>query len=416
VSMTKYGQLVESASNLRDDSLEKAFRQHTSAAAISVWAQELDIVNKHITVDSQLVEDAANSYEELGRLLVERLRWPEDAISIAPQGSTNTKTLVRAPTAERFDIDAVCEVDLSRVDARDPMQFFDEVGEALNEREPEEKNRCWRINFPNKGYYIDFTPSVPLEKIPLGQRQFVRYQPASGYDATALAVVDRPTGTWKTSNPAGFAEWVNDQAKRQLLVQPIQKAAALNERADIRPVPVQEVPLSDTLRVAIRLFKRHRCMAVRRGHLVGEFKPISVIIVTLLTQCYEGLADRNRRYSHPIELLVDLAELLPNMVERHNGEYVIANPTVHGENFAERWNTDSGRRAHTFHQWCKLLVTDLTYILAATDPAEVRKRVQKAFGCEGAAVPAATTQGLLSGLAPSQPRQVQPVRPGRGLA
>jgi hypothetical protein len=416
MSMTKYGQLVESASDLRDDSLEKAFRRHTSDAAIGIWAQELDIVNKHITVDSKLVDDAAKSYEELGQLLVERLRWPEDAISIAPQGSTNTKTLVRAPTAERFDIDAVCEVDLSRVDARDPMQFFDEVGEALDGREPEEKNRCWRINFPNKGYYIDFTPSVPLAKIPPGQRQFVRYQPASGYEATALAVVDRPTGTWKTSNPAGFAAWVNDQAKRQLLVQPIQKAAALNERADIRPVPVQEVPLSDTLRVAIRLFKRHRCMAVRRGHLVGEFKPISVIIVTLLTQCYEGLADRQRRYNHPIELLVDLAELLPNMVERHNGKYVIANPTVQGENFAERWNTDNGRRAHTFHQWCKLLVTDLTYILAATDPAEVRKRVQKTFGCEGAAVPAATTQGLLSGLAPLQPRQVQPVRPGRGLA
>lgn len=415
MSKTKYDQLVESALKYRTDVLEKAIRER-GAVALDVWGRELDIVNRHITVDRELVEEAAGSYEELGRCLVERLRWSEAAIAIAPQGSTNTKTLVRAPTAERFDIDAVCAVDLSRVDAHDPMQFFDDIGLALDGYEPEEMNRCWRINFPNKGYYIDFTPSVPLDKVPAGQRAFVRYQPAAGYESTALAVVDRPSKTWKTSNPAGFAAWVNDQAKRQLLIQLLLKAEAVAKRADIQPVPDQEVPLSDTLRVAIRLFKRHRCMSVRRGQIDGKFKPISVIIVTLLTQCYAGLADQQRRYHHPVELLVELAELLPNMVERYNGEYVIANPTVHGENFAERWNTDNGERARAFTQWCRLLVADLTFILGATEPGEVRKRVQKTFGCEGAVVSPDAAHSMLTGLAAAQPRQVQPVRPGRGLA
>lgn len=415
MSTTKFSLLVESASQSRNDSLEKAFRQY-GTDVFDVWARELDVVNKHITVDPALVGEAATSYEDLGKLLVDRLRWPADAITIAPQGSTNTKTLVRAPTAERFDVDAVCEVDLSRVEAQDPMQFFEDVGAALEGHEPQEKSRCWRINFPTKGYYIDFTPSVPLAKIPLGQRGDVQYRPETGYEATALAVVDRPSGKWKTSNPAGFAAWVNEQARRQLLVQPLQKAEAMAQRADIRPVPSQEVPLSDTLRVAIRLFKRHRCMAVRRGHITAEFKPISVIIVTLLTQCYAGLADRHRLYNHPVELLADLAVLLPAMVECHNGQYVVANPTVHGENFAERWNTDEGQRAQAFKNWCRLLVTDLTYILGASEPTEVRKRVQKTFGCEGASFPNAATQGIFTGLAPAQPRQVQPVRPGRGLA
>lgn len=124
MSTTKFSLLVESASQSRSDSLEKAFRQY-GTDVFDVWARELDVVNKHITVDPALVGEAATSYEDLGKLLVERLRWPADAITIAPQGSTNTKTLVRAPTAERFDVDAVCEVDLSRVEAQDPMQFFE---------------------------------------------------------------------------------------------------------------------------------------------------------------------------------------------------------------------------------------------------------------------------------------------------
>jgi hypothetical protein len=157
-------------------------------------------------------------------------------------------------------------------------------------------------------------------------------------------------------------------------------------------------------------------MAVRRGQILRDFKPISVIIVTLLTQCYEGLADEQRTYIHPIKLLLDLARYLPHVVERRNGEYVIANPTVEGENFAERWNDEDSKHAETFIQWCKLLVADLAYILDATDPAEVRKRVQHAFGCQAAGGAAASSSTLLAGLAPKVPGKVQPVHPGRGLA
>ncbi|WP_423680478.1 nucleotidyltransferase domain-containing protein [Undibacterium sp. WLHG33] len=433
MSKTHYGTLAELAFAQRNRILNEAlerrlFKYSTEAldsavvkgsvehdAELNIWARELDIVNRHITVDAKMVAEAADSYLDLGQHLVEKLNWPSDAIKVLPQGSTSTKTLVASPSAEKFDIDAVCQVDISKIEAKDPMAFFDDVGKALKSFETEPMKRCWRIHYNEKSYYIDFTPSIPLSTVPETVRAKVKYGPTTRYHKTALAVVDCPTKEWKTSNPEGFAAWINDQSDRQVLR--LRKyAVEAMDSANVAPVPDQEVPLSDTLRVAIRLFKRHRDMAVRRGLITNETKPISVIIVTLLTQAYEGLADLNRTYSHPIELLCDLAEMLPNMPEKRDGRYEISNPTVHGENFAEKWNEDDGTRARTFLQWCKLLATDMTAILDASDPVEIRKRVHHAFGTNGADRSSGASGGSLSGLAAAKPTTVTLVQPTRGLA
>ncbi|XLZ69749.1 nucleotidyltransferase [Massilia sp. SR12] len=433
MSKTHFGALAESAFAQRNRTLNEALERRMSKysiealdsavvkasverdAELNIWAHELDIVNRHITVDAEVVAEAAGAYLDLGKHLVEKLNWPSDAIKVLPQGSTSTKTLVDSPTTEKFDIDAVCQVDISKVEAKDPMVFFDKVGVALEDFEIEPMKRCWRIHYDDKDYYIDFTPSIPLSTVPEIVRAKVKYRPTNRYHETALAVVDCPTKEWKTSNPEGFAAWINDQSDRQVLSVRKYVVEAMDS-ANVTPVPDQEVPLTDTLRVAIRLFKRHRDMAVRRGLLTSETKPISVIIVTLLTQAYEGLADLNRTYSHPIQLLCDLAEMLPHMPEKHEGRYEIANPTVHGENFAEKWNEDDGKRARSFSQWCKLLATDMTAILEASDPVEIRKRVHQAFGTTGADRGSGTTGGPLGGLAASKPAAVSLVQPTRGLA
>jgi hypothetical protein len=152
-------------------------------------------------------------------------------------------------------------------------------------------------------------------------------------------------------------------------------------------------------------------MAVKKGMLDNEYKPISVIIVTLLTQCYEGLADNGETYSHPIQLLTDLAELLPGMIEERNGEYWVANPTVEGENFAERWNQDEGERKTAFDNWCDLLIDDLRSVLKETDEKKIQERVRKVFGCTGADT---SDPKPSAGLAPKAPTNVlkPPATPG----
>jgi len=418
MTTTKYGSLVESAKQRRlnrnkfvlDTALESLSALQND---LSIWARELHIANQHITIKQDQIDAAAEAYEQIANHLVSELKWERKDINIHPQGSSRTKTLIRSPDASKFDIDAVCQVDISRIDAFDPMSFFDDIGQALSKFEPEAKKRCWRIEFSGHSFYIEFTPSVPLSTVPTMILDSVRYKPSNNYESTALAVVDRPTENWKTSNPEGFANWVNEQAEKKLMLNLALESAALSMNFGIAPVPSQEVPLSDTLRVAIRLFKRHRDMAVRNGNLDSEHKPISVIIVTLLTQCYEGLADNGETYSHPIQLLADLAGLLPHMIEDSNGEYWVANPTVEGENFAERWNQDKGERKTAFDNWCDLLIDDLQSILKETDERAIRERVRRVFGCTGADTSGSKPS---TGLAPSAPTRVIQPPATRGLA
>jgi hypothetical protein len=376
------------------------------------WAKALNGANQYITVLPEEIAVAEDAYNEVAQILVEKLRWPTDSISILPQGSASTKTLIRSPFGEKFDIDAVCQVEISRTNAINPMEFFQAVGKALEKLEAKAKKRCWNIPFPKRPFYLEFTPSVPLSKIPqsLLETMAPRYRVNQEYRDTALAVVDTPTECWKTSNPAGMTKWVDDTAKRNLIRQFVMAVAALDSaKADVAPVPDQNVEITDTLRVAIRLFKRHRDMCVKRGVILADDKPISIIIVTLLTQCYEGFADLGRTYSHPVELLLELASLMPHLVLKLEGQYWVGNPTVEGENFAEKWNNDNGKRCRAFDAWCSKLIADMRMISESKELQEIAKRVREVFG-----IPAQTTDG--SELTTTGYHAPPPVHPGRGLA
>jgi hypothetical protein len=392
------------------DSVDSEFRVHV--LKYRHWAQALGEANAHITVGDEEIEAAKGAYQVVAEHLARNLSWPPESISILPQGSASTRTLIRSPNGnEKFDIDAVCQVDISKVQATEPMAFFYSVGKALADLEAEAKRRCWYIPFPNRPFYLEFTPSVPLTTIPAQTYSAMAPRFRAGrYEHTALAVVDTPTKSWKTSNPAGITKWVDDTAKRSLILAAAMESFASNRALDsIAPVPDHRVEITDTLRVAIRLFKRHRDMCVRRGILEAGTKPISVIIVTLLTTCYEGLADLHRGFQHPVQVLDELAAYMPHLVLHLDGQYRVDNPTVEGENFAEKWNGDGGERSRAFKTWCGVLSADLKTILALTDPQAISKRVREVFGIPA---PSGEPNGLPV-ISISKPKATPPTR---GLA
>ncbi|MNG12498.1 hypothetical protein D3C84_961120 [compost metagenome] len=59
------------------------------------WEKALNEVNVHITVREEEIEAAKDAYQEVAELLAANLSWPPEAISILPQGSVSTKTLIR---------------------------------------------------------------------------------------------------------------------------------------------------------------------------------------------------------------------------------------------------------------------------------------------------------------------------------
>ncbi len=398
-------QLVKEALSMEASSMEAFSKRHHIETVVA----ELHRVNEHISVDKNHVAEAISDYESIGQQLIQKLKWEDDDIRVLPQGSSSTRTLIRSPSAEKFDIDAVCKVILNRNEVWNPIEFFDQFQPALASRKVIAKNRCWRIEDLSSRYYVEFTPSVPMNLIPNNLISLDRQMTPTRYSDTALAVVDRQSKSWKPSNPEGITQWVDDQSKRQLVQMVIREAMAMEKAAGVEPVPHQSVALSDTLRVAIRLFKRHRDMMVDRGELDSENKPISILIVTLLTQCYEGLANKGQIYQSHIELLSDLMELMPYMVEIRDGYWWVENPTVAGENFAERWNTDLGERKLAFDQWCTQLQVDLLEILLAEDSAVLAESVRRAFGTTSASAPTSP-----KGVASNAPTSVilQPAKQG----
>lgn len=357
------------------------------------YAHSLSVVNDHITVKQELIDEASAVYEDIAYRLASKLGWPHDAIKIFPQGSASTKTLIRTLGSLKFDIDAVCEVDISKIEAEDPMAFFEAIGTALDGLDAVPKRRCWTINIAGKRFYLEFTPSVPLTTVSLTQRQLRGLKQAEPeFVSTALAVVDTPSKNWKTSNPAGIRDWVNRASNKSIVWTPALEAMD-SVRASIEPVEKQSVEVEETLRVAIRLFKRHRDICVRRGHLEAETQPISIILVTLLTICYEGLADliedgTRHPFVHVVDALIAVADLLPEMIPKNpDWGYYLPNPTVVDENFAERWNTDKGERAEAFHTWCALLQADLAAIAALSDPEKIMAKTLEVFGCTAAGGP-----------------------------
>lgn len=375
------------------------------------YAHSLSVVNDHITAKQELIDEASAAYEDIAYRLVSKLGWPREAIKIFPQGSASTKTLIRTIGNLKFDIDAVCEVDISKIEAQDPMAFFDAIGTALDGMDAVPKRRCWTINIANKGFYLEFTPSVPLTTVLSTESQLHRLKQAEPeFVTTALAVVDGPSKNWKTSNPAGIRDWVNRASHRTIVWEPVTEAFD-SIRASVEPVATQSVEIEETLRVAIRLFKRHRDICVHRGYLVSETQPISIILVTLLTTCYEGLADliedgARSPFVHVVDALIALAELLPDMIPHYPDlGYYLANPTVVDENFAERWNTDEGERAEAFRTWCGLLQADLVSIAALSDPEKIMAKTLVVFGCTAAGGPSGSNGNNNSGqrVIPSAP-------------
>lgn len=370
------------------------------------YAHALSVVNDHITVQDDVVEDARAAYTEIATLLVEKLQVRQQDIKIFPQGSASTRTLIRTVGNQNFDIDAVCEVHISSTETEDPMAFFEAVGAALEGMNIKRKRRCWTINFAGKPYYVEFTPSVPLSMVPLTAKlQNSLERNEHQFLDTALAVVDTPSQSWKTSNPAGIRDWVNQAAERNIVVQELHVSCE-SIQASIEPVDTQSVEVEETLRVAIRLFKRHRDMCVYRGHLESEYQPISIILVTLLTTCYEGLADLIQErnippFLHVVDALIAIANLLPEMIPQYpDGQYYLHNPTVIDENFAERWNTDEGQRAEAFRMWSTILREDLQKIVVQTDPVKIMEATLEVFGCANADRPRDGSGN--GGLAPSE--------------
>jgi hypothetical protein len=345
-------------------------------------------VNEFISIKEDEISAASGAYEDLADIIVKKLNWPRENIKIHPQGSASSSTLIRSPNSnERFDIDAICEVDHLDAYKNGPIAFFENIGHALEgeDFEIEMKKRCWRIQWRGKGYYIDLTPAVKSNNISLNETNVKYFVQNTEYSEDAVWVVNEPTREWFSSNPRGFNKWISDRNldSKFLIISPAMEMLDEAYRAEAEPVPDQAISLQDNLLLAIRLFKRHRDIKVKRNLLSAEFKPISVIITTLLGQCVNAMRENGRSYSSIVELLEVLSVTLPKLVYFDGKNPIIPNPTAEDENFADRWLEDDNQRMENFFIWTESLRNDLKKLAVARDDSSRLDIIKDIFGCSG---------------------------------
>jgi Cyclic GMP-AMP synthase DncV-like, nucleotidyltransferase domain len=314
-------------------------------------------------------ERAVARYQALGNWLADH--WddhPESGV-VYPQGSIRLGTMVR-PIAEgaEYDVDLVCRRDVAKASTTQ-AELKAEVGDGVaayiaagadGDPHREEGKRCWTLVYPREPFHMDVLPAVPnQEALPNG-----------------ILLTDRDFRLWLPSNPVDYATWFRTRMEREYA----EKRAIVAKQMDVEDVPDWYV--KTTLQRTVQALKRHRDI-----HFADEpvQRPASIIITTLAARAYSGGGSL-------YEVLLEVVERMPTLVERRDGVWWVANPVQEDENFADRWRSKPGSDERCF-AWMAQAQTDLAAVGAERGLDRVVVNLAKSFG-EGPAGRAGAKYGV----------------------
>jgi hypothetical protein len=373
------------------------------------WESFIVKLLKKLELSEEKKKAAEARYYQLARHVARKLNMREEDVHVVVQGSMRTQTTIAGDGREKFDLDIVIKVSGGPLSGLPPEQFFYAFGEALkglpDSGEPEPKNRCWRLRYPGEPFYFDVTPAVPL---------------SYGITGTNLRVRDQEKG-WSPSNPEEFATWFCEIAKlRFSFEQRSWLVKAEDAAAKIDPLPRDPVRIDDILRRLVQLMKLHRDSYYRKLPDARRVAmPISVILVTLAAKAYQQMVTQSPgTFVSAIEVVLEVVARMPDHIKRER-HIEVNNPAMdstHPENFADKWNVDSGLRDREFKSWHQRLSDDLFALFVEDYNKRSEERLHAVFGDVGVKAwkdmqPKPT--GVLGGLLASAPAGLasQPQRP-----
>lgn len=339
----------------------------------------LDDLATSLQIAPDRYEAAERSYKAIGAWLQRQ----ESKLSIASpeiyiQGSFRLGTTIRpASDEEDYDLDLVCELDLSKA-THTQKQVKTLLGDELrgyakahSMKEVQEHRRCWTLEYADGAqFHVDTVPAIPD-----GERQRLLLEAqhlSTSWSSSAIAITDREhhqyrrlSDDWPNSNPKGYANWFRSrmaatfEARRTVL--------AMEAKASVEAIP--EYKVRTPLQHAIQILKRHRDLMFAKD---GDHKPISIIISTLAAHAYQ---------QEPT-ITGALYSIIANMdrfIEDRSGTSWIANPTDEAENFADRWQLFPKRKI-AFDSWLQQVRSDFSAAAKATSRDEVVAALKPRFG------------------------------------
>jgi len=307
----------------------------------------LDSIGKSLDISEAQHNLAEERYKAIGRWLAEgefclgtgKKQCFKDG-EIYPQGSIKLGTAVKPISTNEFDIDLVFYTPNISADNLSPELLKDLIGDRLKKHNTyknmlSETNRGWCVNYANE-FHLDITPSLDNHREPHNESELV---------------ADTNLKQYMPSNPRGYAEWFEKNSNiiptvtiTKSMFESRNSILVLEDSATVTEIPEHNMnkPL---LKRFIQIFKRHRDVMFEGK----DDAPISIIITTLATKSYLDCIEKFS-YDNEYDLMVDVLKNMPVFINELNGVYTVDNPTVDGENFAEKWNEKPIKKIN-FDNW-----------------------------------------------------------------
>lgn len=327
----------------------------------------LNNLAEFLDIPESYFERARARYQAIGNWLErDDSNVSEFSPLIYPQGSFRLGTVTKPlSNTDDYDIDLVCRVSLSKAEITQ-KKLKELIGSELAgyvcahqmKNTPEERRRCWRLDYADGAqFHLDVLPSVP-ERIYLPNNE--------------IAITDNQhpdyaliSGSWVCCNPLDYAEWFKGRMALQWELR--QKELAETLKAHIDDVP--EYKIKTSLQRVVQLLKRHRDMTFDGK---PDDKPVSILITTLAAQAYDNEADT-------LEALVSIAARMRDYIEERNGILWVANPVNPSENFADKWQ-EYPERQEAFFDWLTQVEIDVSEMANASDLADATRSLIKQYG------------------------------------
>ncbi len=323
-------------------------------------------------------EKASDRYRSLGEWLHrDESKVAELNPEVYPQGSFRYGTVNRPlMKTEEYDLDLVCEVLLFKDDVtqKDVKHLLgDEIkayAKANGIKAPVvERNRCWRLDYADEVlFHVDALPCVPEDQETISDicSQGVPRERAE----VSVAITDKRepnydqvSGDWPCSNPRGIGDWFEEKA-RPSATKRLYELVEQRAYKSIDEIPSYE--WKTPLQRSIQILKRHRDVMFADD---PEFAPISMIITVLAGRAYQG---ETSLYA----AIKGIVDRIPECVSKTTPR--IPNPVNEGEDFADRWASDS-RYEKNFWNWYEAVKADVENLPALLGDKQLAGEVRKSF-------------------------------------
>lgn len=210
----------------------------------------------------------------------------------------------------------------------------------------DESDRCWTLGYPQM--HLDVLPAIPDPD-------------GSG---TGILITDMNVTLWQPTDPLQYASWFHESGRQD---REDRERMITAKGVDITEVP--EWQRKTNLQLVIQVLKRHRDI-----HFTGrlDLRPSSIVITTIATRAYKSGDD----------LYGSLRTVAANMADHVHfvdGHYVVENPVLPDENFADYWDSEPWR-PRELGRWIEALKRDIESVPAVRGNHHVLDRIGQILG------------------------------------